>query len=85
MRTAKFIEARAQNNPPVRLIVLGADLGDQSAIFAGLSFASENRVGIMDADLHDEQEVFPGLVAILFTMATLAGISTRAASRVFFN
>ena len=55
--SAKFIEAWARTDPSVKLIVLTRNFGHQSAISAGLSFASGKCVGIMDADLQDEPEV----------------------------
>jgi len=55
--STKFIEAWAQADPSVKLIVLTRNFGHQSAVSAGLSFASGNYVGIIDADLQDEPEV----------------------------
>jgi glycosyltransferase involved in cell wall biosynthesis len=55
--STKFIEAWGQTDPSVKLIVLTRNFGHQSAISAGLSFASGKCVGIMDADLQDEPEV----------------------------
>jgi polyisoprenyl-phosphate glycosyltransferase len=55
--STKFIEAWAQTDPSVKLIVLTRNFGHQSAISAGLSFAGGKCVGIMDADLQDEPEV----------------------------
>ena len=55
--STKFIEAWAQIDPSVKLVVLTRNFGHQSAISAGLSVASGKCVGIMDADLQDEPEV----------------------------
>jgi len=55
--STKFIEAWAQADPSVKLIVLTRNFGNQNAVSAGLSFASGNHVGIIDADLQDEPEV----------------------------
>jgi dolichol-phosphate mannosyltransferase len=55
--STKFIEAWAQADPSVKLIVLTRNFGHQSAVSAGLSFAAGNYVGIIDADLQDEPEV----------------------------
>jgi glycosyltransferase involved in cell wall biosynthesis len=55
--STKFIEAWASEDPSVKLVVLTRNFGHQSAVSAGLSFASGNYVGIMDADLQDEPEV----------------------------
>src|SRR6184192_764757 len=53
----RFIEAWASEDPTVKLIVLTRNFGHQSAVSAGLSFASGDCVGIMDADLQDEPEI----------------------------
>jgi polyisoprenyl-phosphate glycosyltransferase len=55
--STRFIEAWAGEDPSVKLIVLTRNFGHQSAVSAGLSFASGNHIGIMDADLQDEPEV----------------------------
>ena len=55
--STRFIEAWASEDPSVKLIVLTRNFGHQNAVSAGLSFASGNYVGIMDADLQDEPEV----------------------------
>jgi polyisoprenyl-phosphate glycosyltransferase len=55
--STRFIEAWAGEDPSVKLIVLTRNFGHQSAVSAGLSFASGNYIGIMDADLQDEPEV----------------------------
>jgi polyisoprenyl-phosphate glycosyltransferase len=55
--STRFIEAWASEDPSVKLIVLTRNFGHQSAVSAGLSFASGNYVAIMDADLQDEPEV----------------------------
>jgi glycosyltransferase involved in cell wall biosynthesis len=60
-----FIEAWAQAAPYVKLVVLTRNFGHQSAISAGLSFASGNCVGIMDADLQDEPEVLLEMYQVL--------------------
>ena len=55
--STRFIETWAREDPSVKLIVLTRNFGHQSAVSAGLSFASGNYIGIMDADLQDEPEV----------------------------
>ena len=55
--SSRFIEAWASKDPSVKLIVLTRNFGHQSAVSAGLSFASGDCVGIMDADLQDEPEI----------------------------
>jgi polyisoprenyl-phosphate glycosyltransferase len=63
--SAKFIEAWAQADPSVKLIVLTRNFGHQNAVSAGLSFASGNYVGIIDADLQDEPEVLLEMYQVL--------------------
>jgi glycosyltransferase involved in cell wall biosynthesis len=65
--STKFIESWAQANPSVKLIVLTRNFGHQSAVSAGLSFASGNYVGIMDADLQDDPEVLLDMYQLLLT------------------
>lgn len=55
--SSRFIEAWASEDPSGKLIVLTRNFGHQNAISAGLSFASGDCVGIMDADLQDEPEI----------------------------
>ena len=55
--SSRFIEAWASKDPAVKLISLTRNFGHQSAISAGLCFASGDYVGIMDADLQDEPEI----------------------------
>jgi dolichol-phosphate mannosyltransferase len=55
--SSRFIEAWAGKDPSVKLIVLTRNFGHQNAVSAGLSFASGDCVGIMDADLQDEPEI----------------------------
>ncbi len=65
--SAKFIEGWAQVDPSVKLVVLTRNFGHQSAVSAGLSFASGNYIGIMDADLQDEPEVLLEMYQLLLT------------------
>ena len=65
--STKFIEAWAQVTPSVKLVVLTRNFGHQSAISAGLSFASGKCVGIMDADLQDEPDVLLEMYQVLLT------------------
>jgi len=55
--SSRLIEAWTSKDPCVKLIVLTRNFGHQSAVSAGLSFASGDCVGIMDADLQDEPEI----------------------------
>ncbi len=63
--STNFIEQWARIDPSVKLIILTRNFGHQSAISAGLSFASGKCVGIMDADLQDEPEVLLQMYGIL--------------------
>ena len=65
--STKFIEAWARTDPSVKLIVLTRNFGHQNAVSAGLSFASGNYVGIIDADLQDEPEVLLEMYRFLLT------------------
>jgi polyisoprenyl-phosphate glycosyltransferase len=63
--STNFIEQWARIDPSVKLIILTRNFGHQSAISAGLSFASGKSVGIMDADLQDEPEVLLEMYRVL--------------------
>lgn len=63
--STNFIEQWARIDPSVKLIILTRNFGHQSAISAGLSFASGTCVGIMDADLQDEPEVLLEMYRVL--------------------
>jgi len=54
--STEFIESWARDNPAVKLIVLTRNFGHQSAVSAGLAFASGEFIGVMDADLQDDPE-----------------------------
>ncbi len=47
------------HEPRFKVITFSRNFGHQAAISAGLSFASGDLVGIMDADLQDPPELFP--------------------------
>ena len=73
-----FIETWASNDPSVKLIVLTRNFGHQNAVSAGLSFASGNYVGIMDADLQDQPEI---LLDMYRTLKRKGRYSLRGANR----
>lgn len=56
-RTAALIATAHQKDPRVRGVLLSRNFGHQPAIFAGLSYASGEYIGIMDADLQDPPAV----------------------------
>jgi glycosyltransferase involved in cell wall biosynthesis len=53
----EFIERWGAENSAVKLVVLTRNFGHQSAVSAGLAFASGDFVGVMDADLQDDPQV----------------------------
>lgn len=55
----------AERDPRVKLIALTRNFGHQSAVSAGLSFASGEVVGVMDADLQDEPEILLEMFRLL--------------------
>ncbi len=63
--STNFIEQWARIDPSVKLIILTRNFGHQSAISAGLSFASGKCVGIMDADLQDQPELLLEMYRVL--------------------
>jgi polyisoprenyl-phosphate glycosyltransferase len=63
--SAEFIEEWARRDPAVKLVILTRNFGHQYALSAGLSFASGNHVGIMDADLQDDPQVLLEMYAML--------------------
>jgi len=63
--SVEFVEAWAKTDPSIKLVVLTRNFGHQNAISAGLSFASGECVGIMDADLQDEPEVLLEMYRVL--------------------
>lgn len=56
-RTYEVIRSAHEQNPRVRGLQLSRNFGHQSAIFAGLAYASGNYIGVMDADLQDPPAV----------------------------
>ena len=77
----RFIEAWASEDPTVKLIVLTRNFGHQSAVSAGLSFASGDCVGIMDADLQDEPEVLLEMYRMLIKEKVDVVYGVRASRR----
>ncbi|MBA3607689.1 MAG: glycosyltransferase family 2 protein [Chthoniobacterales bacterium] len=60
-----LVEKWAARDPTVKLIALTRNFGHQSAVSAGLSFASGEVVGVMDADLQDEPEILLEMFQLL--------------------
>ena len=60
-----LVENWATHDPTVKLIALTRNFGHQSAVSAGLSFATGEVVGVMDADLQDEPEVLLEMFQLL--------------------
>lgn len=63
----RFLEAWAEQDPSVKLIILTRNFGHQNAVSAGLSYASGACVGVMDADLQDEPEVLLEMYRLLLS------------------
>src|SRR4051794_1417644 len=55
--TPLVIQSAHRADPRVRGVILSRNFGHQSAIFAGLAYASGSYVGVMDADLQDPPSV----------------------------
>ena len=60
-----LIENWAKSDPAVKLIVLTRNFGHQHAVSAGLSVASGEYIGVMDADLQDEPETLLEMYRLL--------------------
>lgn len=63
--SCRVVESWAAKDHAVKLVALTRNFGHQSAVSAGLSFASGRTVGIMDADLQDEPEVLLAMFRLL--------------------
>src|SRR5947208_14930743 len=79
--SAQFIEAWAKADSCVKLIILTRNFGHQYAISAGLSLASGDYVGIMDADLQDEPEVLLEMYRMLIKEKVDVVYGVRASRR----
>ncbi len=79
--STNFIEQWARVDPSVKLIILTRNFGHQSAISAGLSFASGKCVGIMDADLQDEPEVLLEMYRVLLAEKVDVVYAVRSSRR----
>lgn len=86
----KLIESWARQDPAVKLVVLTRNFGHQSAVSAGLSFASGSYVGVMDADLQDEPEMLLEMYRLLksenleVVYAVRAGRDEKNVKRFFY-
>ncbi|HJT79728.1 MAG TPA: glycosyltransferase family 2 protein [Chthoniobacterales bacterium] len=56
-RTPELIQAENARDGRVRGLLLSRNFGHQSAIFAGIAYASGHYLGVMDADLQDPPAV----------------------------
>jgi len=63
--SVNYIETWAKHDPAVKLAILTRNFGHQSAVSAGLSFASGDFVGVMDADLQDDPETLLAMLQVL--------------------
>ena len=63
--SCELVESWAAQDQAVKLIALTRNFGHQSAVSAGLSFATGRVIGIMDADLQDEPEILLEMFRLL--------------------
>lgn len=61
--TFELLRSAAEDRPWLKVVRLSRNFGHQTAITAGLDFASGDTVTVIDADLQDPPEVIPELVA----------------------
>jgi len=61
--TADIIRSICEADPCVRLIDFARNFGHQTAITAGMDYASGEAVIVIDADLQDPPEVIPEMIA----------------------
>ncbi|WP_428486038.1 glycosyltransferase family 2 protein [Rhodopila sp.] len=62
-RTMAVVEALQRTDDRIALVSLSRNFGKETAITAGLDYASGDAVVVIDADLQDPPEVIPALVA----------------------
>ncbi|MCF7935323.1 MAG: glycosyltransferase family 2 protein [Synergistales bacterium] len=60
--SASIIRARSQRDRRFRLLSFSRNFGQQSAVMAGLEYASGEAIVIIDADLQDPPEVIPQMI-----------------------
>jgi polyisoprenyl-phosphate glycosyltransferase len=61
--TCEILRAICASDPHARLIDFSRNFGHQTAITAGMNFATGDAVVVIDADLQDPPEVIPAMVA----------------------
>src|SRR5689334_16872038 len=61
--TPDIIRSICDNDPNVRLIDFARNFGHQTAITAGMDYATGDAVIVIDADLQDPPEVIPQMIA----------------------
>jgi len=61
--TPSIIRGICETDPTVRLIDFARNFGHQTAITAGMDYASGDAVVVIDADLQDPPEVIPEMIA----------------------
>jgi len=61
--TPAIIRGICENDPTIRLIDFARNFGHQTAITAGMDYASGDAVVVIDADLQDPPEVIPEMIA----------------------
>lgn len=61
--TLSFLRAEAAKNPNIKYVSLSRNFGHQTAVSAGLDYASGDAVMVLDADLQDPPELIPKFIA----------------------
>lgn len=61
--TPGIVRCICENDPTVRFIDFARNFGHQTAITAGMDYASGDAVVVIDADLQDPPEVIPQMIA----------------------
>lgn len=61
--TLPILQSFAEVDPAVKIINFARNFGHQTAVTAGIDYATGNAIVIIDADLQDPPEVIPQLIA----------------------
>ena len=61
-RTVQLLEAAAEDDPRIRIVVLSRNFGHQAAFSAALAHVSGDAIVLMDGDLQDAPEAIPEFV-----------------------
>jgi polyisoprenyl-phosphate glycosyltransferase len=61
-RTVQLLEAAAEEDPRIRIVVLSRNFGHQAAFSAALAHVSGDAIVLMDGDLQDAPEAIPEFI-----------------------